>query len=330
MKVFLTTAYDESNPELDNAHKLAKLDRHKIHTVVDNPEDSDVILFVEGQPPDDIPFYDQVKNHPLVKKYRTKSLIFTRYGRPLYVIPGLYVSPSKTSSNLVKQRATTYLEEVNEYLDHQTAIDIEPDILYSFMGTRTAPVREKLFSVDHPEGTLVDTSGYDVVSSYGLPPEEVKKRKQDYVDMLQRSKFVLCPRGFATSSFRLYETMKVQRVPVILADDWAPPLGPKWEDFAVFIPERDMGQLASILQELEPTWQERAVLARQAWEEYFASDVRFHYMIEQCRDIFEVANGDVDFFRPKLTLAEIYMRIRLSKLGYIESMIKSVARVILR
>lgn len=330
MKVFLTTAYDESNPELDKAHKLAKLDRHKIHTLVDNPEDSDLILFVEGQPPEDVPFYDRVKNHPLVKKYRTKSLMFTRYGRPLYVIPGLYVSPSKERANLVKQRATTYLEEVNEYLDHQTAINIEPDILYSFMGTRTAPVREMLFSVDHPNGVLVDTTGYDVVNSWALTPDEVKKRKQDYVDMLQRSKFVLCPRGFATSSFRLYETMKIQRVPVILADDWAPPLGPKWEDFAVFIPERDMGHIASILQELEPTWQERAILARQAWEEFFASDVRFHYMIEQCRDIFEVADGDVDFFRPKLTLEEIYMRVRMSKLGYIESMIKSAARMILR
>jgi len=326
MRVFLTTAYNEMNPELSNALKLAKKDRYKVHVVVDNPEDCDLILFVEGQPVNDVPFYNQVKNHPLVQKHRTKSLIFTRYGRPLYVIPGLYVSPSKKKANLVKQRATTYLEEVNEFIKDQVTTDVEPDVLYSFMGTRTAPVREKLFTIDHPNGFFVDTTGIDVVSYENLTPEVVKKRKQEYVDLLKRSKFVLCPRGFATSSFRLYETMKIQRVPVILADDWVPPSGPRWEDFAVFIPERDMDHIEDILQELEPTWEKRAELARRAWEEFFASDVRFHYMIEQCKDILEVSNGEVDFFLPRLTLDEIYMRIRLSKLDHIESMVKTIIR----
>lgn len=331
MKVFLTTAYDDMNPELWNARELAKLDRHNVHTVVDNPEESDLILFVEGQPPDDVPFYNQVKNHPLVQKYRTKSLIFTRYGRPLYAIPGLYVSLDKQTYDPVKQRATTYLEEVNEYIDRDAALNVEPDVLYSFMGTRSAPVRNKLFSFDHPSGILIDTTGYDTVSpGDNLQPEMVIKRKQDYVDLLQRSKFILCPRGFATSSFRLYETMKIQRVPVVLADDWVPPQGPNWEDFAVFIPERDMAQIGSILRELEPTWEERAKLARQAWEDYFASDVRFHYMIEQCKDILDVSNGDAEFFLPKLTLQEIYMRVRMSKLDYIISIAKLIVRRFLK
>ena len=44
-------------------------------------------------------------------------------------------------------------------------------------------------------------------------------QKQSYVRYIARSKFVLCPRGIASYSRRIVETLALVRVPVVIADD---------------------------------------------------------------------------------------------------------------
>ena len=323
MKVYITTAYLEESPQLKAMRKFAQLDKYKEHFLVENPEESDLILFVEAQQLDDDPFYEKIKAHPLVKRYRTKTLMYTDQDKPHYVIPGLYVQPDKRYWISDKQKPTMFLLEMNEYIDEKEIIDSEPDVLYSFMGMRSSFVRQKLLSRDHPNGIIVDTTGFSLFSPHLSTPETVQKRKEEYSDLLGRSKFILCPRGHGLSSYRLFETMRVKRVPVIISDNWVSPDGPRWEDFAVFVSEKDVLHIAEIIkEEEEATWEERSQLARDAWETFFAPDVYFNYMIEQCRKLLDVSNGDEDFFKPQLTIQEIYLRIRLSQLGKIVPMIK--------
>jgi hypothetical protein len=56
------------------------------------------------------------------------------------------------------------------------------------------------------------------------------------------SKFVLCPRGYACSRWRLFETMMAGRVPVIISDQWVPPEGPAWERFSVRVSQKHVAQ----------------------------------------------------------------------------------------
>ena len=342
MKVFLTTAYQDESPQLRRARELAELDRHKVHTLVDNPEEADLILFVErDRGLEEDSFFEQVRNHPLTEKYRTKTLMFNRRDNPLYVIPGLYTSLHDKHPNLAKMRATPFILDMNELIHELAESNTEPDILYSFMGARTADVRIKLFSMKHPRGIVIDTTGFSV---FFLPddPQMILQRKQEYADLLARSKLVLCPRGMGFSSYRLYETMRMGRVPVILSDNWVPPLGVNWDSFAVFVSEQDLNNIRHIMEEFEQSWEERGKLAREAWETFFAPDVLFHYIIEQCKEILETSEGNEDFFKLSITheelyrrvlvgpLAPIYYRFRFGPFGFLIKMIKPIIDNVLK
>jgi hypothetical protein len=106
-----------------------------------------------------------------------------------------------------------------------------------------------------------------------------------YAEVAKASKFVLCPRGLSVSSIRLFETMGMGRVPVILSDDWIAPEGPCWEQFSIRLPEDDYAQIPRILEQRESEAVEMGERARKEWEEWFSDEVLFHRLVELCLDI---------------------------------------------
>lgn len=87
-------------------------------------------------------------------------------------------------------------------------------------------------------------------------------------------------RGVATSSLRPFEAMKAGRVPVIISDQYALPIGPDWGHFAVFVDEENIDGLPALLTQYESNWETMGILARRSWEEWFSPEVLFHRMIE--------------------------------------------------
>jgi hypothetical protein len=83
------------------------------------------------------------------------------------------------------------------------------------------------------------------------------------------SKFALCPRGAGVSSIRIFEAMSIGVAPIVVADGWVPPNGPRWNQFALFVPERDVSNLAAIVRTHEAEWEERGRLAYAAYHDYF-------------------------------------------------------------
>jgi len=81
----------------------------------------------------------------------------------------------------------------------------EKDLLYSFIGANTHPVRKQLEKElgNKKEGrvTLGNTT------------------YERYIENLKRSVFAICPRGYGITSFRLYEGMAFGCIPVYLSDD---------------------------------------------------------------------------------------------------------------
>src|SRR5438309_4407785 len=107
--------------------------------------------------------------------------------------------------------------------------------LVRFMGSaRNSPVREKLAALRHSRSFFQNTSDdFNRILHHQMDVRERLDYDRRYAELAKASKFILCPRGLSASSIRLFETMRMGRVPVILSDDWLPPLGPRWNDFAI-------------------------------------------------------------------------------------------------
>ncbi len=79
----------------------------------------------------------------------------------------------------------------------------------------------------------------------------VEKERQDmFIDVTSRSEFTLCPRGYGPTSFRLYEAMQLQSVPVYIYTD--KPFLPfasdvDWSRLCVLVDYKDIGNLDGIL-----------------------------------------------------------------------------------
>jgi hypothetical protein len=262
---------------------LAAKDSIRVHRLVDDPDSAEIILFVERW----IDRYDRsfsaLRAHPWLKQYPKKCFIYNQEDRPWQVLPGLYCSMPAHLFDARRQRACSYLGSLNDFVGRPpTAQQAEADLLFSFVGGRHARVRHDVLGLSHPRALVRDTTG-DM--DFDVPTELKDKRREEYAEIMARSRFILCPRGHGTGSFRLFEAMESQRVPVILSDGWVPPYGPNWPDFSLQVREESARLLPSILEEAEDRWVDMARKAREAWLEWFAPSVKFHRMTEECLSI---------------------------------------------
>ena len=107
----------------------------------------------------------------------------------------------------------------------------------------------------------------------------------DYIELLKATKFMLCPKGLGTSSWRLFETMKAGRVPVIISDNWVPPAGPDWDKFSIRIPETKIERIPDFLVSIERDAPALARAAVKAWTQWYSKDTMFNTIVEDCMAI---------------------------------------------
>jgi hypothetical protein len=103
-----------------------------------------------------------------------------------------------------------------------------------------------------------------------------------YIEIMRRSSFVLCPRGYGSSSYRLFEALKMGRVPVVLSDAWIAPIGPNWEACSIFVREANAEHIPDLLEGLEKKAAAMGLAARRTWDEWFGPNVAFHRIVEWC------------------------------------------------
>src|SRR5438874_12929340 len=75
--------------------------------------------------------------------------------------------------------------------------------------------------------------------------------------------------------------------PVIVSDDWLPPTGPSWEQFALLIPECEIGSISDKVKAHEHEYRDRGRLAREEWEQYFSPQNYWTFMLASIRRIQE-------------------------------------------
>jgi hypothetical protein len=282
-----TPANDETDfnlAPLRDLQESAQLDRFKIHSLTPDPEGADLIVFAEAYGAGW--HFEQVRRHSYVRKHREKCFVFCSNPFVIPFLPGVFSSVGKRWSS-ARTRPGFYLGlPQNEFTTYTPPAHDLP-YLFSFMGSiRNAPVRSNLARLRHERGFFQNTSEeFSRILHRKMDARERRDYYRRYAEITKVSKFVLCPRGLSVSSIRLFETMRMGRVPVILSDEWIEPVGPCWKKFAVRIRERDFAQIPRILEEREAEAVEMGELARKQWEEWFSDDVAFHRVVELCLQI---------------------------------------------
>lgn len=269
---------------LRDLQQSAELDRFQIHSVIPDAEAADLIIFAEsygaGQ------YFERLRRHPLVREYREKTFLFCSNPFVIPFLPGVYTGVEKRWSSS-RVRSGFYLGRTrNEFTTFDPPAHDLP-YLFSFMGAiPNAPVRRRLATLTHPRSFFQNTSHeFDKILGGKMDRRERLDYDRRYAELTKATKFVLCPRGLSVSSIRLFETMRMGRVPVILSDDWVPPSGPHWESFSILIKESEFARIPPLLEQREAESVTMGNLARKEWEEWFSDEVAFHRIVESCLDI---------------------------------------------
>lgn len=232
---------------------------------------------------------EKLINNELYVAYPNKCFSITFVDRPIILAHGIYSSCEKSILRVNRIRTGSYAlypdEDKNLFIKKFLSSTKSPskEYLFSFIGRNSNPIRGLLFKqrFSRQDVYIEDSSCFDL---YANPPDKHERQKH-YVDILTKSKFSLCPRGWGTSSIRLFESMELGISPIIISDDWIPPMEPKWNLFSVRIKEKHITEIDKIIISYESSFAEMGNIARIEYNKYFSDENYFNYVIKNCLDI---------------------------------------------
>lgn len=91
--------------------------------------------------------------------------------------------------------------------------------------------------------------------------------------MMSQSRFCLAPRGYAPTSFRLYEAMALGSIPVYISDEFITPFDDEldWSEFCVFCKPEEIKQLPQLLKDIPESWRQKALSRlRELYDSHFS------------------------------------------------------------
>ena len=239
----------------------ARLDSFRAHTLADDPDEVDIIVFAEagwqGL------FAERVRHHRFVKRFREKCFIFDSGDSALPFLPGLYASLRKKYRDPARTRCGYWSQiDENPYMDFRP---LEPNYPYlaSFVGSvETHPVRAEFLKLPRERFLIEDTSSFAMKIIQSQDWTARRRIYARFADGVASAPFALCPRGRGAGSIRLLEAMKMGRVPVILSDEWVYPERVDWRSCSITVPEREVARIPEILSQYESRAAEMGLRAR--------------------------------------------------------------------
>jgi hypothetical protein len=308
MKVFVLSAFSEFQDMVFSfaarwLRESAQLDPFGHHQLSSDPIDADIILFVEGHPGFD-PYLLGVRHHLFWRRYSKKCFLYHDADYAVPILRGVYPSILKRDFLPDRCRGGGYIARLveNEFVRYRELDRTTVRWLYSFIGEANSTVRRAIFARQHSRGFVRDTSGRH---AWELRGSEQVNYKREFANIIEQSAFVLCPGGCGPTSYRLFETMEMGRVPVILSDQWVAPEGVPWKQFSLRLPESCVSELDGILTMHESRVEEMGRCARKAWEQWFAKPVAFHRLVEACASIEATERVPSSAFRAWSSLARV-------------------------
>lgn len=277
-----STASDEvarySRRDYERLLYFSTLDQVGRHFLTDSPDNADVVLFVGSSEPS----FRDVMTSTIYKSHSNKSVLFESGDRCIPLLPGVYAGLQKNWSRFSCGAAVSgfYIRVTeNDSLDISEPIE-DSRYLYSFIGNRrNHPIRKEILRLVDLRAFLRDSSRDPVQQADGACGSN-QVRGRLFRDVMANSKFVLCPRGIGISSWRLFETMRAGRVPVIISDQWVPPVGPDWTTFCIFVKEREITSIPQLLTKREGEAPLLGQKAREEWLRFYDEKVIFNTVVE--------------------------------------------------
>ena len=236
-------------------------------------DDADIIIMpIQGR--ERFGFERHVVRSEFYKRYRKKIVAYSGLDLKYPRMPGIYTSATPFWSSVGWVKGGHYLAS---YI-HSHAFDPARrarDLLFSFVGSaRTSPVRKKILQLNCPRACIIDSDEGDAKRYWWQTSvERAEHCRAKFKDVMERTKFAICPRGVDAASIRLFEAMQAGCVPVIVSDRLVLPEGPDWPSFSIRVRECDIVRIPVIVAEHEPQFEEMSRRAREAWERWFADGV---------------------------------------------------------
>lgn len=139
--------------------------------------------------------------------------------------------------------------------------ECEKDIAYSFFGANTHPIREQLVKELGGEYVQLTSIDYD-----------------KYIEILKRSTFVLCPRGYGITSFRMFEAIHFNAIPIYISDEFWEPFNIPFEEYGIKIRLDQIEDIYSILTKIDVVKLQKKV--KEVFENYITYSSCYNQVIE--------------------------------------------------
>lgn len=299
----------------------------KFHELTTNPEAADLILI--GQPGNELKGNDylrEITNNSLIDTYPEKSFAVSFFrANHLFLTRGIYESGIKSFLLKNRIRSGCYIPDsfnpvIKKIIKEKRSVNkLKKKFLFSFVGRNSHKIRANIFLIkfSRKDVHIEDTSSFNV---WDESISDDHWRFEHYKDVLLKSKFSLCPRGFGPGSIRVFESMSLGVSPVVISDEWKLPIGPKWENFSIVIKKKDLVHLESIISSYEDKFEVMGREAKKAYEKYFSEHNYFNYVISECSQIVnssiipEKIHWNLRTFYVKYFLSANWLKTRKNKL----------------
>jgi hypothetical protein len=247
---------------------------------VRNPEEADLIL-VAGILEHNV--FEDLRSKRIWRQYPEKCFGYSELDNVPSFLHGVYASATRSKGMFNRMQSCGYPGH-NAWRPNPCPLPTPfyrlPKLyLFTFMGRNSHPVRKKLFQVPWPFKDVLVEDTSRKYQRFEEANQNCQIMRERYWKVMAQSKFVLCPRGAGASSIRLFEAMQAGVAPVIVSDAWLPAWGPDWNEFSVFIPERQAGKTYEILKYHESEYVERGKLAAAAYGRWFSDEAAWGQLL---------------------------------------------------
>lgn len=263
----------DRNGSILNNIKDAIFLKKNVEEVFD-PQEADAIIIHEKNSFKNFDYIRALVADPIISKYPEKIFTINTDDCATGLLRGLYTCLPKSREKEGFYMAVPYVQFPNTLVLTIELEAMKPRYLGVWRGNiKSNRLRSKLVT------SLESKDGYRIEQTNSWMKYE-KEDEEKYVDLIRKSKFSICPAGWAPATYRIYESMVLGRCPVILADDFVPPKGPDWNEFALFFPENKLEDLHSFLHGHEHLAETLGKKAFEAWQEYFSPACLKNYYAE--------------------------------------------------
>jgi hypothetical protein len=258
------------------------LDYLKKHFSTPSISDADYILI-----PFNFQFYRQIQNGSIDQVMRNARKL-ARGQKFILFSFGDFCMKSANRSTTFEKQLFNHANNTNEYApaciqpeDIFITFESTLDFIYSdipvFPLIQTDPIdpfasaKEYLFSFvgayykgGWPEGFVRSPSRKEIWENLQKQPEGLivvsnpangsGGQNNPFYEIPQKSTFTLCPRGIASWSFRVFESILAGSVPVILSDSYTRPFPDQipWDLFSITYPEQYLSNVGEFLKGIQP------------------------------------------------------------------------------